>query len=332
VRVHWCGRSCRAPVRDGARAPLARYDRAITSRQPLLTLAAYVTVALCWSGSWTAGKLGVAAIPPIELSTIRFALAGILMLVVARATGASLGLTKLPLVIVAGAFGVFGYNALVFVALTIAPASDGALIVPTINPVLTVLFASFIGERLTTNKLIGLAIATVGAAVVIGAATGLTFTGQRLVGDLLMLGGAACWSVYAILGAITTRHGSPLGVTAIACLAGAAMLFPLGFLEHGYADVPSWPFGAWLDIAYLVVFSTTIGFVLFYWAVRRFGAGLASMVSYLVPIFALIQAVTILGERPSPLEIVGGAIILVGVRVATLRFTPETPLEEAVPA
>lgn len=292
----------------------------------------YVTVALCWSGSWTAGKLGVAQIPPFELSTIRFAIAGVVMLLIARATGASLGLPKLPLVMVAGAFGVFGYNALVFFALTITPASDGALIVPTINPVLTVLFASFIGERLTANKLIGLAIATVGAALVIAAATGLTFTGQRLVGDLLMLGGAACWSVYAILGAITTRHGSPLGVTAIACLAGAVMLFPFGFLEHGYADVPTWPLGAWLDIAYLVVFATTIGFVLFYWAVRRFGAGLASMISYLVPIFALIQAVTILGERPAPLEIVGGAIILVGVRVATLRFKPETPLEEAAPA
>jgi drug/metabolite transporter (DMT)-like permease len=291
-----------------------------------------VTVALCWSGSWTAGKLGVTAIPPFELSTIRFALAGILMLIIARATGAPLGLAKLPLVIVAGAFGIFGYNALVFFGLTITPASDGALIVPTINPVLTVLFASFIGERLTANKLIGLAIATVGAAIVIAAATGLTFTGGRLSGDLLMLGGAACWSVYSILGTITTRHGSPLGVTAIACLAGAAMLFPLGFVEHGYADVPSWPLGAWLDIAYLVVFATTIGFVLFYWAVRRFGAGLASMASYLVPIFALIQAVTILGERPALLEIVGGAIILVGVRVATLRFRPETPLEEAAPA
>jgi drug/metabolite transporter (DMT)-like permease len=292
----------------------------------------YVTVALCWSGSWTAGKLGVAAVPPFELSTIRFAIAGILMLVIARATGASLGLAKLPLLLVAGAFGVFGYNALVFFALTITPASDGALIVPTINPVLTVLFASFIGERLTANKVIGLVIATVGAAIVIAAATGLTFTGERLVGDLLMLGGAACWSAYAILGAVTTRHGSPLGVTAIACLVGAAMLFPFGFLEHGYADVPSWPPGAWLDIGYLVLFATTIGFVLFYWAVRRFGAGLASMISYLVPIFALIQAVTILGERPAPLEIVGGAIILVGVRVATLRFTPETPLEEAAPA
>jgi drug/metabolite transporter (DMT)-like permease len=121
-------------------------------------------------------------------------------------------------------------------------------------------------------------------------------------------------------------------VTAIACLAGAAMLFPFGFLERGYTDVPSWPLGAWLDIAYLVVFATTIGFVLFYWAVRRFGAGLASMVSYLVPAFALIQAVLILGERPAPLEMVGGGIILVGVRVATLRIKPKTPLEEAAPA
>ncbi len=289
-------------------------------------------VALCWSGSWTFGKLGVAAVPPIELSTIRFALAGLLMLAIARVAHAPLGLRKLPLIVLAGAFGIFAYNGLVFVALTIAPASDGALIVPTINPVLTVLLATFIGERLTANKIVGLVIATVGAAVVIGAATGLTFTGERLLADLLYLGGAAAWSVYATIGAVTTRHGSPLGVTAIAALAGAAMLFPFGFLEKGYADVPSWPAGAWLDIGYLVVFATTVGFVLFYWAVRRFGAGMASMVSYLVPIFALIQAVTILGEQPAPLEIVGGAVILAGVRVATLRFVPQSPMEEAEPA
>ena len=278
------------------------------------------------------GKLGVTAVPPIELSTIRFALAGLLMLAIARATGSSLGLARLPLVILAAAFGIFAFNALVFIALTMTPASDGALIVSTINPVFTVLLASLVGERLTTNKLVGLAIATVGAAAVIVAGAGLTFTGERLVGDLMLLGAAACWSVYALLGTFTTRHGSPLGVTAVACLAGAAMLFPFGFLEHGYADVPSWPLGAWLDIAYLVVFATTIGFVLFYWAVRRFGASLASMISYLVPIFALVQAVTILGERPAPLQIVGGAIILVGARVATLRSRPEPPLEEAAPA
>lgn len=301
-------------------------------RSSTLIVAVYVTVALCWSGSWTFGKLGVTQVPPLELSTIRFAVAGVLMLAIALAVRAPLGLERFWLIIVAGFFGIFAYNALVFVGLTISPASDGALIVPTINPVLTVLFATFIGERLTAHKIAGVAIATIGAAVVIGAATGLTFTGQRLLGDLLMLGGAAAWSAYATIGAITTRQGSPLGVTAVASLAGAAMLFPLGFLEHGYADVPSWPLTAWLDVAYLVVFATIVGFVLFYWAVRRFGAGMASMVSYLVPIFALVQAVLILGEHPAVLEIVGGAIILVGVRVATLRFAPRSPLEETEPA
>lgn len=303
------------------------------SRRPtLVTLAVFVTVALCWSGAWTFGKLAVAAVPPIELSAIRFAAAGMLMLLIARAVRAPLGLERWPLLIVAGFFGIFGYNALVFVGLSIAPASDGALIVPTINPVLTVVLATLIGEQLTWNKIAGLGLATVGAVLVIAAATGLTFTGQRLTGDLLMLGGAACWSVYAMLGAITTRRGSPLGVTAVASLSGAAMLFPFGFLEKGYADVPSWPLSAWLDIAYLAIFATTIGFVLFYWAVRRFGAGMASMVSYLVPIFALVQAVVILGEQPAPLEIVGGAIILAGVRVATLRFVPRSAIEETEPA
>ena len=121
-------------------------------------------------------------------------------------------------------------------------------------------------------------------------------------------------------------------MTAVACLAGSAMLFPMGFLEHGYQDVPAWPVGAWLDIAYLVIFATIVGFVLFYYAVRRFGAGLASMVSYLVPVFALVQAIFLLNERPTALEIVGGAVILLGVRLATWRLAPTRPLEDAASA
>jgi drug/metabolite transporter (DMT)-like permease len=291
----------------------------------------YVTVALCWSGSWTAGKLGVASVPPLELSAIRFAIAGLLMLGIARATHSSLGLVRWKLLLVASFFGIFGYNALVFIGLTMGPASDGALIVPTLNPVITVLIATaFLGERLTRNRVVGIACATVGAAIVIvSAQSGADLSSRRLLGDLLMLGGAACWSVYATLGAITTRSGSPIGVTAVACLAGAVMLFPFGFLEHGYRDVPSWPASAWLDVGYLVVFATTIGFVLFYWAVQRFGAGMASLMSYLVPVFALVQAFFVLNERVTPLEVAGGAVILLGVRLATWRTLVATPLEDA---
>jgi len=91
---------------------------------PLLTVLLYVTVALCWSGSWTAGKLGVGTVPPIELSAIRFAIAGLLMLAIARATHSSLGLVRWKLLLVASFFGIFAYNALVFVGLTLGPASE----------------------------------------------------------------------------------------------------------------------------------------------------------------------------------------------------------------
>jgi EamA-like transporter family protein len=74
------------------------------------------------------------------------------MLAIARATGASLGLVRWKLLLVAAFFGIFAYNALVFVGLTLGPASDGAVLVPTLNPVLTVFIATFLGERLTATS------------------------------------------------------------------------------------------------------------------------------------------------------------------------------------
>lgn len=299
----------------------------------LLTVLAYVTVALCWSGGWIAGKLGVTAVPPLELSFVRFAIAGVLLLGIARATRTPLPTERLGIVAIAAAFGILGYNALVFVGLTMAPASDAGLIVPTMAPVLTAVMATFIGERLTAFKVAGLALASIGAAMVIATGgEGATVSRDRLIGDLMVLAGAACWAGYATIGAIALRTASPLGVVTLSTLIGAAMLFPLGFLEHGYADVPSWELGPWLAILYLVVFATIIGFVLFYWAVQRFGASVGATTTYLVPVATLVLAYAILGERPQPLQLVGGLVILAGVRVATLRHTRRGSVEETAPS
>ena len=59
--------------------------------------------------------------------------------------------------------------------------------------------------------------------------------------------------------------------------------------------------------------------MLFYWIVTRVGAGIASLSSYFVPVLTLVMAVTFLGDRPQPLQLAGGVVILAGVRVATLR-------------
>ncbi len=300
----------------------------------LVTPLAYGVVALVWSGGWVAGKLGVTAVPPLELSAIRFAFASVLLLAIARLAGARLGTERLGLIALSAVFGILGYNALVLIGLTMTPASDAALIVPTLVPVLTALLATVVGEPLTRAKVAGFVLSATGATLVIlaGGASGGAWSGERLFGDLLHVGGAACWAVYATIGTVTLRTGSPLGVVGVSTLIGSAMLFPLGFLEHGYRDVPAWPLDAWLAIAFLVIFPTVIGFVLFYWVVRRFGAGLAAMTSYLVPIGTLLLAALILGERPAPLQLVGGAVILLGVRIATRRRPPAISAEASAAA
>lgn len=282
-------------------------------------LAAFVVAAM-WSGSWITGKLGVAGAPPLELSAVRFVIAAVVLAAIAIATRMPLGTERLLPVFLSGLLGYGLYNAFVFVGLTMAPASDGALIVPTTIPVLTAVGATFVGERLTTAKLAGLALASAGAAVVILAGQGTgALSDERVRGDLLMLVGAGCWAAYTVLGTITLQDRSPLGVVTIAAPVGALALLPLGAFELGYRDVPVWTLGTWLDVLYLALVASVASFILFYWIVTRVGAGIASMSSYFVPLLTLAMAVAFLGERPQPLQIAGGLVILVGVRVATLR-------------
>ena len=287
----------------------------------ILTPFAAFWVAMAWSGSWITGKLAVASAPPLEISTLRFMIAAVVLAAIALVTRVNLGRGNLWPALLAGVFGYCTYNAFVFVGLTMAPASDGALIVPTTIPVLTAVAATFVGERLTATKIAGFALASVGASMVIAAGqTGDEISSRRLVGDLLMLLGAGCWAVYTVLGTIALRTRSPLAIVTIAAPVGAALLFPLGFFEKGYADVPSWTTGVWLNVLYLALLGSVASFIVFYWLVRRVGAGIAAMTSYFVPVITLVMAVTFLGDRPEPLQIVGGLVILAGVRLATLRM------------
>jgi len=297
----------------------------------LVTPLAAFCVALAWSGGWIAGKLGVTSAPPLEFSAVRFIIATALLGAIALATRTPSGSGGLVPIILSAVFGYLGYNAFVFVGLTMAPASDAALIVPTTIPVLTAIAASFLGERLGSTKIAGFVLASIGAALVIAAGqNGGDLSGRRLLGDVLMLAGAVCWAIYTALGTLTLRTRSPLAVVTLAAPIGALLLLPFGFLEQGYRDVGSWSTGVWIDAAYLALVVTVGSFTLFYWVVRRVGAGIAAMSSYFVPILTLAMAVVFLGDRPQPLQLVGGVVILAGVRVATIRMAEGQPLPEGV--
>ncbi len=292
-----------------------------------IVIGVYVTLALTLGGQWIAAKLGVTAVPPLELSTMRFVVASVVLVAACAITRTRIPLHRWRPIAAAAACGVVGFNTLAFVGLTLTPASDSALIIPTTIPVATALFATLIRERLTSRKLLGFAIATVGAALVIvgGQQDGTGSSASRLGGDLMELGAATAWAASLTIGAFVLRTETVLGYVTLMVLIGTAALIPLGGLQQGYRDVPAWRAETWLAAGFLGVFSTAIAFVLFFWAVHRFGPSLAAMVTYLTPVATLVLAVFILAEQPVPLQLAGGVVIVIGVRVAARRSGAALP-------
>src|SRR5688572_11262223 len=96
--------------------------------QPVVVVA-YATAAFALAAQWTAAKVALAQVPPLELSTIRFAIASVVFVALALITRTPLPLRRWRAVSAAAAFGFLGFNSLAFLGLRLTPASDSALIV-----------------------------------------------------------------------------------------------------------------------------------------------------------------------------------------------------------
>src|SRR5437773_212309 len=249
-------------------------------RQAPIVIGVYATLALTLAGQWIAAKLGVTAVPALELSTMRFALASAVLLVACAITRTPIPIRRWRPIAAAAACGVLGFNTLAFVGLSLTPASDSALIIPTTIPMATAIFATLVHEQLTARKLFGFAVASLGAAVVIvgGQVTGGDASALRLRGDLLELGAATAWAGSLTIGSFVLRKDTVLGYVTLMVLIGTAMILPLGLFADAYRDLPTWQTETWLAAGFLGVFSTAVAFVLFFWAVRRFGPSLAALV------------------------------------------------------
>lgn len=292
--------------------------------------AAYVMLtgmALCFGGTWVAGAVAVDAVPPFAIAAVRFGIASILLFAWAKLANRPLtpmGRRDWPLVVGLGLTAIAGYNWLFLTGLTLAPASDGAIIVPGLAPVFTALLAgALLGEHLGVRGFLGLGVAVVGLLLVVGPGGG-TEDG-RLLGDLMFLAGAACWGVYSVLARVASRRFSPVSTTLYGTAFGTLILIPLAVLEGGIGSLPAAPPQALAGMAYLAVFGTVGAFVLFNLGVARIGAARASAFALLVPVVGVLSSVALLGERLGPFTVIGGAVVLIGLWLVEHRGTASNP-------
>lgn len=283
-------------------------------------------MAILWAGAFVSGKLSVAAVPSEIVAFLRFLVAGLAMLLIMAAgrNMKDLGLTRrdIPLVLGLGASGIAGYNILFFRGLHLASASDGAMIIPTLNPLLTLFVAALLlGEPLTARKLTGASISLVGQVLIFWTLVQAAAQDPaRLAGDLYYVASAVCWSTYTILGRIAARRFSPMASTTIASVTGALMLIP--FALWYFPGSTGYTVKFWGHIFYLAIGATVGGFFLWSRGVHRLGASRAAVFINLVPVFTLVLAALILNERPTLLQLVGMLVVLSGVYLAGTAKPP----------
>lgn len=272
------------------------------------------SMAVCWGGTWPAGKLAVEEVSPFTVATVRFLLSTLLLALWARSRGRVQWPSRrdLPLLLAMGATAVAGYNILFLYGLELAPATDGAIIVPGLAPIFTVLLAwPFLGERIRRHGIIGLALAFGGLVVVVN--PGGALDGDRLFGAALFVGGAVCWAIYAVIGKRATTRFGAVAATLYGTATGTLMLVPLSLAEQGWNDLADARADAWIPMVYLALFGTVLGFVFFYEGVIRIGASRATAFALLVPIFGVLGSMIFLGEELGAATAVGGAAILAGL-------------------
>ncbi|MBN9686454.1 MULTISPECIES: DMT family transporter [unclassified Corallococcus] len=274
-------------------------------------------LAAIWGASFLFLRIAAPAFGPVPLVALRLVLgAAVLMpfLWRARSTLRPELWPRLALVGVINAavpFSLFAWAA------RQAPAGVGA-ITNSMAVLFTALVAFlFYGERIGPRRAMALFAGFAGVVVLAsGKAAGASVAGAVAAGTT----GAF---LYGIGSNLVRRHftGLPAAAVAAATLAcGAVLMLPFAVFMW-----PTEPIGLrpWLAASALGVLCTGLGYAVFYRLIQRIGAPRASVVTYLVPLFALTWAWLLLGEPLTPTMLVAGTLILGSVALGQSSPAPK---------
>jgi len=274
------------------------------------TLTGFLAV-LLWSGL-AALTVATAPVPPFLLNALTFAIGGALGVAHLARTGGFGALRGIGWRVHAfGTAGLFGYHALYFIALRLAPAAEASLVC-YLWPLFLVLLSGLLpGERLRAGHVAGALLAFAGAGVVIlGAAGGIG--GAALPGLGIAFLAALVWAGYSVG---SRRFGTvPVGAVAVFCLATAA----LSAVLHLAVEETRWPAGAggWAAVVALGV--GPVGLAFYFWdeGMKRGDIQLLGVASYAAPVISTAVLIALGLAAPAPAIIVAAGLIAAGAALA----------------
>jgi len=256
--------------------------------------------------------VGALPTPPFLLNALCFAIGGVLGLIWTARSGGLRQLRDVPIhVYVLGTLGLFGYHALYFSALRMAPAAEASLIA-YLWPLLIVVFSGLLpGETLRTGHVAGALTGFVGAALIVSGG-GAGYDPAALPGYLMAGACALTWSGYSIL---SRRFGTvPTASVAVFCMLSAALSIPL----HLALETTAWPQSAtgWSSAILLGLGPVGLAFYLWDIGVKAGDIQLLGTASYAAPLLSTIVLVVAGVAAPEWSLALAAILITAGALVA----------------
>jgi drug/metabolite transporter (DMT)-like permease len=270
-----------------------------------------VTLSVLWGGSFFFAKIAVGELPPLTVALGRVAIAAALLIVLARATGVALPDRRGPFIVMGLLNNALPFS-LIFWGQTHI-ASGLAAILNATTPLFTVLVAHFAtaDEKLNVARLAGVAAGFAGVVAMLGPDL-LRDLGAAVAAQLACLGAAISYAFAGIYG--RRFRGEPaLRVAAGQLIASSAMLAPLVIvLDRPWQLAPPGA-NAWGALVALATLSTALGYLLYFRILARAGATNVLLVTFLIPVSAILLGTLLLGEALAMRHLAGMAAIAVGL-------------------
>lgn len=280
--------------------------------------AVLLILAALWGASFLLIKIGVAEMAPETLVAARLVVSALVLLGVLYAGGQRLPSAPRAWadLFVLGTAGLVAPYMLITWAEQSMPSGMAAILNAT-TPLFAVLltYVWTREERLSGQRALGVVLGFVGVVVAVGIGSLRNGAGVPLASQLAVLLAALCYAVAGIYARRAFRGVSPMIPATGQLLAGALVITPVALGLRGVpSPMPSAT--AILAVLALAIFGTAIAYVLLYWLIERIGATRASMVTYLLPPFALVYGALFLRESITWNALAGLGLVVLGILLA----------------
>ncbi|RDI62560.1 DMT family transporter [Microvirga subterranea] len=273
-------------------------------------------LSVVWGGSFLFIGVAVKELPPLTIVALRVAMGALALRLILVVMGVPMPREREAWVAFLG-MGILN-NVIPFTLIVWGQkhiASGLASILNATTPLFTVIVAHYLtaDERLTRQRFAGVVVGFLGVAVMIGGAA-LQSWNLAVPAQLAVLAAAVSYAFSGVYGRRFKAMGiPPLATAAGQVTASSAVLLPLALLvDHPWA-LPLPSTGTVASMLGLALLSTAFAYTLFFRLLGRAGATNVGLVTFLIPVSAILLGVLVLGETLEPRHMAGMALIGAGL-------------------